>query len=164
MNCGWLRCVTACQCDPVLAIPVLKTIAADAASRVVIPSADGFHGRDNVEALQLSQIHFQPARSLPLIQVPGRSEVPIVRLIRPYGIRIGTGMNGLARSQIPRRDHDMLAEFFHGAGMLPCLPNFFQTAHNVRREPSFAVRGSIQNHVAMSAIEWLEPLVDDGFY
>ena len=42
-------------------------------------------------------------------------------------------MNGLARRQVPRRDHNALAEFCHGA-CFHALPT--QTAHNVRREAS----------------------------
>ena len=73
-------------------------------------------------------------------------------------------MNGLTRRQIARRDHDMLAELRHVPRMLPCLTNLFQAAHNVWREPPFSVRGSIQNQVAVSAIQRLEPLVDDSLH
>ena len=40
-------------------------------------------------------------------------------------------MNGFARSQILRSDHDMLAELCHRPGMLPSLANLLQPAHNV---------------------------------
>src|SRR5579859_2848669 len=73
-------------------------------------------------------------------------------------------MNGLARRQVPRRDHNVLAEFWHGAGMLPRLADLFEAAYNVRREASFTGRGSIQNQVAMSAIQRLKPLFHDGRY
>src|SRR6202045_5327514 len=75
MNCRRCGGFTTCQSDPSRAVPVLKMMVPNAALRVVIPSAYRLHQRDNVEALLLSQIHFQPARGLPLIQVPTRSGV-----------------------------------------------------------------------------------------
>src|SRR5713226_8862391 len=46
--------------------------------------------------------------------------------------------------------------------MLPRLADLFQPAHNVRREASLTGRGSIQNQVAVSAIQRLKPLVHHG--
>src|SRR6266853_2439002 len=159
MNCRRGGCFPACQGDPTRAVPVLKTIAPDAALRVVIPSADGFHQRDNVETLLFSQIHLQPARGLAFIQVPARSEVTVVRLIRSHGIRVGASTNGLALRQVPCRDYNVLAESCHGAGMLPRFADLFQSAHNVRSQASFTGWGSIQNQVTVSAIQRLKPLV-----
>src|SRR5260370_16431313 len=110
---------------------MLKTIAPDAALRVVAPSADGLHQRDNVEALPLSQVHFQPPRGLALLQVPARSEVAIVCLIRSHGIGIGAGMDGLVRRQVPRCDPNVLPEFSHRAAILPPLSDPFPPPHNL---------------------------------
>src|ERR1700690_167391 len=152
------------QLRPRRTVPALKAIAPNAAFRIVVPFADGLHERDDVETFLLFQVHFQPARGLSLIRVPARSEVTVVRLVRSHSIRVGTGMNGLTCRQIARRDDGMLAELRHGPGMLPCLTNLFQAAHNVWCEPPFAIRGSIQNQVAVSAIQRLEPLVDDSLH
>src|ERR1700722_6882789 len=137
--------IAAYQLRPRRTVPALKAIAPNAALEIVVPFTDGLYERDNVETLLFFQVHFQPARGLSLIRVPARPEVTVVRFVRSYSIRVGTGMNGLTRRQISRRDHDMLAELRHGPRMLPCFANLFQAAYNVWREPSFAVRGSIQN-------------------
>src|SRR5260370_12879890 len=97
MNCCRRRCFAACQSDPSRAVPVLKTIAPDTALRVVIPSADGFHQRHNVEALLLAQIHFQPTRGLPLTQAPPRSQVTLLPPILSHGLRLATHINGPPR-------------------------------------------------------------------
>ncbi len=68
-------------------------------------------------------------------------------------------MNGLARRQVPRCDHNVLAEFCHGAGMLPRVADLFQPVQDVRGKASFTIRGSIENQVAVSAIQRLKPLV-----
>src|SRR6266403_1077906 len=164
MHCRRLGRFAADQLRPPRTVPALKAIAPNAAFRIVIPFANGLHERENVETLLLSQIHFQPARGLSLIQVPARMKVFIVRFIRSYSIGVRTGMNGLTRRQIACRDHDMLAELRHGPRMLPCVTNLLQAAHNVWREPSFAVRGSIQNQVAVSAIQRFEPVVNDSLH
>src|SRR5216683_1218183 len=164
MHCRGRGLFAAYQLRPPRTVPALKAIAPNAAFRIVIPFANGLHERENVETLLLSQIHFQPARGLSLIQVPARMKVIIVRFVRSYSLGVATGMNGLTRRQIARRDHDMLAELRHGPRMLPCLTNLFQAAHNVWREPSFSVRGSIQNQVAVSTIQRLEPLVYDSLH
>jgi hypothetical protein len=46
-----------------------------------------------------------------------------------------------------------------GPGMLPSLPNLFQPAHNIGGQASLAIRGSIQNQIAVSTIQRLKPLV-----
>src|SRR6266403_1976271 len=46
--------------------------------------------------------------------------------------------------------------------MLPRLADLFQAAHNVWRKASFTGRGSIQNQVAVSAIQRLKPLLHHG--
>src|SRR5580698_387220 len=43
--------------------------------------------------------------------------------------------------------------------MLPSLPNLFQPAHNIGRQAYLTIRRSIQNQIAMSAIQRLKPLV-----
>src|SRR5689334_4901496 len=91
-------------------------------------------------------------------------KVTIVRFIRTHSIRVRTGVNGLTSRQISRRNHNVLAEFCHGAGMLPCLADLFQPAHKIRREPSFAIRWSIQNQVAVSEIQWPKPHVNDSLH
>jgi hypothetical protein len=48
--------------------------------------------------------------------------------------------------------------------MRPCPPNLLQAAHKIRREPSFAVRWSIENQVAVSEIQWPKPLVNNSLY
>src|SRR5258706_11252890 len=58
----------------------------------------------------------------------------------------------------------MLAKSCHRSRMRPCPPNFLQAAHKTRREPSFAVRWSIQNQVAVSEVQWSKPLVDDSLH
>jgi hypothetical protein len=113
MYCRGRGLFAADQLRPPRTVPALKAIAPNAAFPIVIPFANGLHERENVETLLLSQIHFQPARGLSLIQAPARSEVTVVRFVRSYSIRVATGMNGLTRRQIARRDDDMLAELRH---------------------------------------------------
>src|SRR5258708_11034739 len=91
-------------------------------------------------------------------------KVTIVRFIRTHSIGVRTGMNGLAPRQISRRDHDVLAKLCHGSRLRRCPPNLLQAAHKLRREPSFAVRWSIDNQVAVSAIQWPKPLVNTSLY
>src|SRR5258708_8277793 len=91
-------------------------------------------------------------------------KVTIVRFIRTHSIGVRTGMNWLAPRQISRRDHDVLAKLRHGSRMRPCPPNLLQASHNIRREPSFAVRWSIENQVAASEIQWPNPLVNTNLY
>ena len=71
-------------------------------------------------------------------------------------------MNGLAGRQVTRRDDNVLAELCHGARMFPCLADVFEPAHHVGRKSSFPGRGSIEDQVAMPAIERLKPLVHHG--
>src|SRR6267142_3277809 len=97
MNCRRCRRSAVCKRSPVTALPTLEPIAPNAAIQIVISFANRFHERDNIEALLLLQINFQPARSLSLIYIPARSEIAVVRFVRPHSIRVGTGMNGLAR-------------------------------------------------------------------
>src|ERR1700730_13208290 len=91
-------------------------------------------------------------------------KVTIVRFIRTHSIGVRTGMNWLAPRQISRRDHDVLAKLRHGSRMRPCPPNLLQSAHKIRREPSFAVRWSVENQVAVSEIQWPKPLVNNSLY
>src|SRR6476646_8254043 len=91
-------------------------------------------------------------------------KVTIVRFIRTHSIRVRTGMNLLTPRQISRCDHDVLAKLRHGSRMRPCPPNLLQAAHKIGREPSFAVRWSIQNQVAVSEIQWPKPLVNDSLH
>src|SRR5579862_77608 len=111
---------------PLCSIPALETIAPDSAVLVVIPAADGFHERNDVEALRPAQVDLQPTRGLPFVGIPTRLKVPIVRLVGPHSIRIGTRMNGLARRQVPRRNHNVFAELLHRPGGLPGLSDLLE--------------------------------------
>src|SRR6266436_4781138 len=91
-------------------------------------------------------------------------KVTIVRFIRTHSIGVRTGMNWLAPRQISRRDDDVLAKLCHGSRMRPCPPNLLQAAHKIRREPSFAVRWSIENQVTVSEIQWPKPVVNNSLY
>src|SRR4029077_19404323 len=84
--------------------------------------------------------------------------------IRTHSIGVRTGMNWFAPRQISRRDHDVPAKLRHGSRMRPCPPNLLQAAHKIRCEPSFAVRWSIENQVAVSEIQWPKPLVNNSLY
>jgi len=96
--------------------------------------------------------------------LPARMKVTIVRFIRTHSIRVGTGMNWFTPRQVSRSDHDVFAKLCHGSRMRPSPPNFLQPAHQIRREPSFAVRWSVQNQVAVSEIQWPKPLVNDSLH
>jgi hypothetical protein len=60
MNCREYRRFTVCHSDPSLAVPMLKTIAPDAALRVIVPLTDGLHKRDNVDSRFLRSTSSQP--------------------------------------------------------------------------------------------------------
>ena len=64
--------------DPVRTIPALKPITPDTRDLIVVKPADWLHERDDIEALFLHQIHFEPARSQAFIQIPRGLKISIV--------------------------------------------------------------------------------------